>query len=150
MSKQTIADKQFLAKVLYTSQQLDQNVIAKKLNVSAVTICNWVKKFGWKDLRNRLLVGKEELLNSFYEQLAELNETIRMRDPGFRYSNSKEGDVQVKLTASIRNLETDLAIADIVESGIRFIKHLQKVGNHDQVILFTDLWHSFIQANLKK
>jgi transposase len=145
-----MTDKQVLAKILYTREHLPQNVIAKKLGVSANTVCDWVKKFSWDSLRQRLLVGKEEVLHNLYEQISELNESIRNKQSGKRYGDTKEADILIKYTASIRNLETKLAIADLVESGIRFIKHLQKVGTQDQVMEFSELWHSFLQASMKK
>jgi transposase len=147
---QSISDKQYLAKILFTREQLDQKVVAKKVNVSEKTMSKWVNEFGWKNLRKRLLVSKEEILNALYEQLEEINNSIRNKKEGERYGDSKQADTQVKLTASIRNMETDLAIADLVESGIRFIKHLQKVGTQDQVMQFTELWHSFIQFSIKR
>jgi len=146
----TISDKQYLAKILFTREQLDQKVVAKKVNVSEKTMSKWVNEFQWKNLRKRLLVSKEEVLNNLYEQMEELNNSIRKKNEGQRYGNTKEADIQIKLTASIRNLETDLSIADLVESGIRFIKHLQKVGTIDQVMEISDLWNSFLQVSIKR
>ena len=110
----------------------------------------WVNDFNWKSLRNRLLVGKEEVLSNLYEQIGELNTSIRNKEEGKRYGDTKEADSLVKYTASIRNLETELAIADLVESGIRFVKHLQKVGTTEQVVEFSELWNDFIQESCKK
>ncbi len=146
----TIADKQYLAKILFTREQLEQKVVAKRVGISEKTMSKWVNEFNWKMLRNRLLVGKEEILTNMYEQLEELNNAIKEREKGQRFANSKEADIQVKYTASIRNLETDLAIADLVESGIRFIKHLQQVGTYQQVLEISSLWNGFIQASIKK
>lgn len=145
-----MVDKQVLAKILYTREHLNQNIIAKKLGVSANTISAWVNKFNWDSLKKRLLVGKEEVLHNLYEQISELNESIRNKGEGKRYGDTKEADILIKYTASIRNLETKLAIADLVESGIRFIKHLQKVGTTEQVMEFSELWHSFLQVSIKK
>lgn len=150
MSKTSISDKQYLAKILYTSQKLDQKVIAKKISVSEQTISKWVNAFGWKNLRNRMLVSKDEVLTNLYEQLSELNAAIKEKPEGHRYANSKEADSLIKLTASIRNLETELAIADLVEGGIRFIRHLQKVGTIEQVMEISELWHSFLQVEIKR
>ena len=146
----TISDKQYLSKILFTVQKLDQKVIAKKVGVSEKTISVWVEKFQWKKLRNRLLVSKDEVLSNLYEQLEALNNAIREREDGKRYANTKEADVQVKYTASIRNLETDLAIADIVDSGIRFIKSIQPKVSVDQVRIIADLWNDFISEQIKK
>lgn len=144
----SILDKQLLAKILFTREQLEQKIVAKKVGVSEKTMSKWVNDFNWKALRNRLLLSKDEQLNSLYEQLEALNNEIKLGDT--RRPDTKQADVQIKLTASIRNLETDLAIADLVESGIRFIKYLQLSGTLEQVIEVTDLWHSFIQASIRK
>ena len=148
-SGQTIADKQYLAKILYTTEKLEQKVIAKKIGVSEKTISKWVNDFGWKKLRNRLLVGKEQILSDMYEEMEELQAAIKAKAQGERFSNNSQADIKVKLTASIRNLETDLAISDIVESGIRFVKFLQVKGTYEQVLEFSELWHQFILENAK-
>lgn len=140
--------KKDLAKILYTREQLDQKVVAQRVGVSANTITKWVTEGNWKALRNRMLISKEDQLNSFYEQLGKLNEQVRTSADGI--PDTKQADIMIKLTAAIRNLETDLAIADIVESGIRFIKHLQMVGTIEQVRDFADLWNSFVQSEIKK
>ncbi|RTL47250.1 MAG: DDE transposase family protein [Sphingobacteriales bacterium] len=148
--KMTIADKQYLAKILFTREKLEQKLIAKKVGVSEKTISKWVNEFNWKSLRNRLLIGKEEVLNNFYNQLAELNETIENKEDGKRYADSKEADIMVKYSAAIRSLETELAIADLVESGIRFIKFIQSVEAPEKVMDIADLWNSFLQSEIKK
>lgn len=148
--KMKIADKQYLAKILYTREQLDAKVVARRVGVTEKTMSNWVNDFNWKALRNRLLVGKEQILSDMYLELEELNDSIRKKPQGERYSDSKQADIKSKLTASIRNLETELAIGDLVESGIRFIKHLQRVGTLEEVLLFSDYWNSFIIDSMKR
>ena len=145
-----MSDKQYLAKILFTREKLEQKIIAQKVGVSEKTISKWVNDFAWKKLRNRLLVSKEEILNDLYEQLENLHNSIRTKDIGHQFADTKEADIQIKYTASIRNLETDLAIADLVESGIRFIKHLQMVGTFEQVLEVAELWNSFLMASIKK
>jgi hypothetical protein len=148
--KISISDKQFLAKILYTREQYDGKIVAKKVGVSEKTMSKWVNDFGWKNLRKRLLVSKEIILNNLYEQLEELNTSIKAKNEGKRFGTSSEADTLIKYTAAIRNLETDLSIADLVESGIRFIKHLQKVGTIEQVMEISDLWNSFLQGSIKR
>jgi len=146
----TIADKQFLAKILYTREQLDGKVVAKRVGVSANTMSKWVNSFGWDSLRKRLLVSKDIILSDLYEEMEELSNTIKAREKGKRFSNNAEADIKVKLTASIRALETELAIADLVASGIQFIKHLQTTVPLKQVIEISELWNSFLQVSIKK
>jgi len=146
----TMTDKQYLAKILFTREKLEQKLIAKKVGVSENTISKWVNEFNWKALRSRLLVSKDQILNDLYEQLENLHNAIRTKDAGKQYADTKEADVQIKLTASIRNLETDLAIADLVQSGIKFIKYLQATGTMEQVLEFSELWNSFLLNYIKK
>lgn len=149
-SKASLTDKQYLARILFTREKLEQKLIAQKVGVSEKTIGKWVIDNNWRAVRNRLLIGKEEVLNSFYEQLAEINESITQKPIGERYGDSKMADTQVKLTASIRNMETELAIADLVESGMRFIKFIQRIGTIDQVKEIEELWNAFLMENFKK
>jgi len=149
-SKLTIADKQYLAKILFTREKLDQKLIAKKVGVSEKTISKWVNDFNWRSLRSRLLVGKEEILTGLYDEMQEMQTAIQSKPSGQRYSDSKMADAKLKITASIRNLETELAIADLVESGIRFLKHLQQVASIETVMEVAELWNSFLQESVKK
>jgi transposase len=99
--KTSMADKQYLAKILFTREKLDQKIIAKKVGVSEKTISKWVNDFAWKNLRNRLLIGKEEVLHNLYEQISNLNEAIRSKNNGKKYGDTKEADILIKYTASI-------------------------------------------------
>jgi transposase len=146
----TMADKQYMAKILFTREKLEQKVIAHKVGVSEKTISKWVNDFNWRNLRNRLLVGKEQILNGLYEELEEMQKNLSEKEVGNRYSDSKTADAKLKLTAAIRNLETDLAIADLVESGIRFIRHLQVECTHEEVLHFSELWNGFILQSMRK
>jgi len=146
----TMSDKQYLAKILFTREKLEQKIIAKRVGVSEKTISKWVTDFNWKKIRNRLLVSKEEILNDLYEQLENLHNSIKAKDVGKQFADTKEVDIQIKYTASIRNLETDLAIADLVESGIRFIRYMQMAGTFEQVLEVAEFWNSFLLSNFKK
>jgi transposase len=144
----TIDDKKYLAKILYTREHLEGKVIAQRVGVSEKTMTKWVHEYNWKSLRNRLLISKEQQINLMYEQLESLNTAIQANDTG--HADSKQADILIKYTAAIRNLETDLAIADLVESGMRFIKHIQKTGSLQQVMEISDLWNSFILSSIRK
>lgn len=147
---QTISDKQYLAKILFTREQLDQKVVAKKVGISERTMSKWVNDFAWKKLRSRLLLSKEEQINVMYEELEEISNKIKSKPEGERFADTKQSDIRVKTTASIKNLETDLGIAEIVDVGIKFIKFLQKTEEFETILRITDLWHSFVQFSIKK
>lgn len=147
-SKSSIEEKKYLAKILFTREHLEQKEVAIRVKVSEKTIGKWVKDGNWKDLRRRLLLTKEQELTNFYEQLENLNTLIRSSDK--KHADSKQADILIKLTAAIRNLETDLGIAELVDSGMKFLKYIQQVGTTEQVRDFAELWNSFIQASIKK
>jgi DNA-binding XRE family transcriptional regulator len=150
MADNTNADKQYLAKILFTREQLEQKVVAKRVGVSEKTMSKWVNEFNWRALRQRLLVSKEQVLTDLYMEMEELSTAIRKKPEGERFSDNKQADIKIKLTASIRNLETELAIADLVESGIRFVKHVQKVGTFEQVMEVSEMWNAFILSSIKR
>lgn len=149
MAEISIDDKKLMAQLLFTQQKLDGRVIAKKIGVSEKTISRWKIEGNWDALRKRLGISKNVTLNALYDQLEELNENIRNRDEGARYPNAKEADTLIKLTASIRNLETDLAIADISMSGVRFIKFIQYRVPVEKVTEIADYWNDFLQEQIK-
>jgi transposase len=144
----SIEEKKELAKILFTREHLDQKVVALRVNVSEKTIGKWVQDGNWREMRRRLLLTKEQELINLYEQLEYLNKAIK--EGKTKHADSKQADIQRKLSATIRDLETNLGIAEIVESGIRFIKHVQQVGTTEQVLEMADLWNSFVQASIKK
>lgn len=146
--KISMSDKQYLAKILFTREKLDQKVVAKKVGVSEVTMSKWVNEFNWKRLRNRMMFTQEEQLNNFYDQLEALNEEIKAKP--IRRPDTKQADVQIKLTSSIKNLQTDLGVEEIVHAGMLYIRHLQKTETLPVIMEQTDRWHSFIQSMLKK
>ena len=146
--KLTIEDKKYLAKILYTREQLDAKVVAIRVGTSEKTMTKWVGEGNWKILRNRLLISKDHQISLLYEQLENLNKAIQNKEEG--YADSKQADILIKYTAAIKNLETDLAIADLVESGMRFIKFLQKTEGIQNVKDISDMWNSFLQSSIKK
>lgn len=146
--KISMSDKQYLAKLLYTREKLDQKVVAKKVGVSEVTMSKWVNEFNWKKLRTRMLLSQEDQLHAMYEQLEALNEEIKTGPS--RRPDTKQADVQIKLTTTIKNLQTDLGIEAIVQAGILYIRHIQKLEPIKFVMEETDRWHSFIQAIIKR
>lgn len=148
--RQSISDKQYLAKILFTREQLDQKVVAKRVGISEKTMSKWVNDFAWKKLRNRLLLSKDEQINAMYEELEEISEKIKAKPKGERYADTKTADIRIKTTTSIKNLEIETGIAEAVDIGIKAIKLAQKTSTVEQVMWLTDFWHLFIQSLLKK
>ena len=66
-----------------------------------------------------------------------------------KYANSKEADAFKKLTAAIKDLETETNIADIVQVARLFINFLL-VQDATQAKTVTTLFDAFIKERLKK
>ena len=78
-------------------------------------------------MRKSLLTARQEELRNLYDQLSELNTSIKNKEEGNRYADSKEADVQRKITASIRELETETSIAEVVDVFMKFSEYIQKI-----------------------
>lgn len=67
------------AKILFTKEKLQQNIVAKRVGVSEKTIGKWIVEGGWKKIRRSLIVTKDNQIARFYEQLDKMNDEIESR-----------------------------------------------------------------------
>lgn len=108
------------AKLLYTKEKRTQKDIAATVGVTAKTIGEWKDEGKWDELRDTVTRSKEERLRELYNQLDEFNKFIKTKEEGKRFPDSKESDALKKLTSSIRDLEVELNIAQVVDVMIDF------------------------------
>jgi transposase len=139
------------AKLLFTQENLSQKEIAEKVNVSEQTITKWVNANDgeWKRLRQSLVITKKEQLSRIYEQIDEITQTIQLREKGKRYTDSKEADILVKLTAAAKNLETEASVSDIIEVAMRFLNFMRPI-DLEKTKEISGYFDSFIKEQLKK
>jgi transcriptional regulator with XRE-family HTH domain len=114
------AEKKDWAQHLYVKEHLSQKEIAKRVGVREATISGWVNKYDWAKLRQSILATKSTELANLYAQLAALNDHIKGREEGQRYAMAKEADTLSKITSSIRSLETETSISEIVDVFMKF------------------------------
>lgn len=148
-TSRTTQEKKDLAKLLFTRNNLSQKEIAERVGVDPKTIGKWVKDELWENLRKSLLVTKEEQLRFFYDQLDSLNKAITLRPEGKRYADSKEANTFVMLTTSIRNMETETGVNEIIDVAKAFLNWL-RADDLDQAKAITRLFDSFIKERLKR
>lgn len=126
-TKDTIQRKKDYAKLLYTVQGVTvQKELAERVGVSPQSINKWVNEENWEHLRASEIITKEEELKRLYAQVTELNDHVAAREKGHRFANSKEADTLVKLTAAIRQMETDTSTSDTISALTKFIIHVRK------------------------
>lgn len=136
------------ARMLYCAGDLSQKEIALKIGSSEKTISKWVNENHWDTLRKSLLTTKAEQLRFLYDQLDAINRHIATKDEGKRYADSKESDIIAKTTASIKNLETETSIGELMEAGKQYIRFLQTQSldkAKENVLLFD----AFIKMKMK-
>lgn len=116
-----------IAEYYFLKGEHSQVEIADKVGVTPVTISKWRNKYKWDSKRKSLLITRPEQLANLYEQLSELNERIKGREKGSRYPVKGEADTQAKITASIRNLEIEISLADTIDVFMKFNDYVRDV-----------------------
>lgn len=120
MAKNTKKD---LARSLFITGDYTQKVIADRVGVTEKTMSQWVNAGNWEVQRKSLLTSKKEQLTFLYSQLDAIKKELQEQE---RAANSKEADSILKLTAAIKNLETESGVGEIIEVFTRFSKWLSK------------------------
>jgi DNA-binding XRE family transcriptional regulator len=135
------------AKVLYTIQQLTQKETAERVGISQKTMCAWVNKYKWDELRASLIISKDQELKRIYAQINELNNSIQEREQGKRYATSKEADILSKLASTAKSLESDMGISEYVSAFTSFTDWLRE-AEPAKAKDFLILQDQFIQTRL--
>lgn len=143
----TIEQKKEFAKLLYIKERLTQKEVAQRVAIGEHALGRWVKDGGWDKLRRSLLVTKQEQIAKLYAQLETLSDLIAKRAE--KVANSKEADIYTKLTAAIRNLETEINIGDCVEIGMEFCDYVRN-NAPDKVGDVVDLFDSYIKVRITR
>lgn len=127
MAELTNQQKKEWAKTLYLKENLTQQEIAERVGVSRVSVSNWVRTGKWEEQRTALTLTREEQVRALYRQVAEINRAIAARPEGQRFASSQEADVIGKLSKSIKQMETEVGIADIISVSTKFIEYLRPI-----------------------
>lgn len=148
-NKESIERKKNYAKLLYTVEGVTVGKeLAERVGVSAVTISKWINSEDWEHLRASVIITKESELRRLYMQITELNDTIFTRAKGERFASNKEADTLIKLTAAVKQLETDTSIAEAIEVVKKLINHIRQ-DDYKKAQEVTVLADAFIKSLLK-
>lgn len=148
-TKESIQQKKEFARLLYVQEGVTtQKELAARVGVSEQTISKWINQENWQQFRASLIITKDQELRRLYGQLIELNDAIEQREPGMRYASSREADTITKLSAAIRQLETDTSVADSINVLKDFIIFVRQ-QDPDQAREVTALADSFVRSLTK-
>ncbi len=140
--------KKALARDLYLLGSYTYEEIAMKVGTQRQTISRWAKAGGWEDLKAGMSVTREEVLKRLHLQLKSINDNILEREPKERYATAKEADAMAKLSATIKNLEKDVGISDIISVGMRFGEWLRRV-DLDKAKEYVQYWDLFLKEQIR-
>ena len=153
MAKKTDSkiDKRSIARTLYLDGNYTQEEIAVKVGVSRQTIIRWSKEDSWAELKASLSVTPTQLIAQWQQQIAEINRTITSREEGARYATPAEADAMLKLATSIKKIQDDLGISEVISVCMRFLAWLRPL-DVEQAKAFNSLMDIFIkdQASSKR
>jgi DNA-binding XRE family transcriptional regulator len=149
-SSVTVQIKKDFAKILYLEGAFTQKEIAQRTGTSEQSLVKWIEKGNWKKLKQSLLTTKKTQLSNLYNQLEAINDFIIERgneSGGKAWADTKEADIISKLTASIRQLETESNAAATVDVFMKFSDWVANVAPQKRNELL-DLQDAFIKSLL--
>ena len=153
MAKKTESkmDKRSIARTLYLDGNYTQEEIALKVGVSRQTIVRWSKEDSWTELKASLSVTPTQLSDQWQQQISEINRTIAAREEGARYATPAEADAMLKLASSIKKIQDELGVSEVISVCMRFLTWLRPL-DAEQAKAFNSLMDVFIkdQTNSSK
>lgn len=119
MGLKKIQEREY-AKLLFTQMNLNQKEIAEKVGVTEKTIGKWKEEENWDGLKTVLITTRSSVIKNLQRQME-----LWQMEIGDNLASAKEVDILTKLAASIRSLENETGISEIVDTGMKFIQFLQ-------------------------
>lgn len=141
----TNAKKKELAQKLYMQNFFStQKELAEYLEVSEQSLTKWIKAGKWEDMRESYLISFTEEMAFMKKQLRIMREELEAE--GRTTFNNKEMDVITKLTASIRNLKSEIGIEDVIDVSIKVVEWLrtQDIRKAQEA---AEVFNAYIKAN---
>ena len=146
--QKTKIDRKDLAKTLYVNGSFTQEEIAAKVGTTRQTVSRWIRDGAWDQVKASYTITPEQILAGLNRQIIEINNKVNSRPEGERFATVAEADTLAKLASSIKKIETDAGIADIVNVGIKVTNWLRQT-DPDLAKRFSDLLDAFIKDQLK-
>lgn len=143
-TKQELQLAKDYARTLYLGYDLSQKEIAERVGVSDNSITAWKEEGKWDGMRKSLLTTKSEQLNNLYNILE--TQIIKVKELGDK-ATPANADMISKLTASIKNLETETSSGQLIEVGMQFIRFIQGI-DLDAAKIITSHFDTFIKSKL--
>jgi DNA-binding XRE family transcriptional regulator len=139
-----------LTRICYIKEGISsQKELAERVGVTEKTMGKWIKenKEEWDKLKKNLLLTRSERMSDLFDELTELQQSIKDKPEGQRFADSKQGDVRRKLIKDIKELETKAATHEIVHALMSLINFVREESQTDSKII-TKWADIFIKSKL--
>ena len=136
-----------LAYSIFVNEDKSFVEIADVVGYTPVSVGNWARDGKWKDLKDALKSTSDNQLKNFANQLNELNINISGREKGYRYPDSKEADIQIKLTKAILMFRGEADLTEILAFNRMFLQFL-RVNHPEKLKEYTLLFDEFIKGRV--
>jgi len=126
LTKDELLQKQELAKLIYLTEDITQKELAERVGVTEKTVGKWIEEEGWAKLKRNIPLTRDELLSSWYDELAELKEHIKNKPEGKRFADFKEAQLRRSLLKDIEVLQQDSGIPETIQVMTAFVKFIRR------------------------
>jgi transposase-like protein len=110
------------AKQLYTLHDTTTKDIALQVGIEEAILRQWIKNDAWNDRKISLLISKSSQLAHLYSQLEKLSSKLSEdQNP-----NTKDMELYAMYTTSIKNLEGEPTVSNIIEVFDLFAQWLRR------------------------
>lgn len=133
------------ARLLYVNERITLKEIAERVNVTEKTVGKWCKDDNWDKLRKSMLSTRQTQITRWYNMLDALTLKIEERD---NLPTKTEADVQTQITNSIKALEYEIGLGEMVECGKKVISFIQKI-NLEDAKLFKNYFDEMINEMMR-
>lgn len=137
-------NKKDIAKDLFLRGGCTLEEIAAKVGTTRQTISRWAKEGNWDELRVSMVISQEQIIAQMMRQISDIHKQAAARPEGEKQLTAKEADTVVKLSSSIKKLQKDAGITDVVNVGIKFTNWLRTV-DMQKAKEYNELWDLFIK-----
>lgn len=133
------------ARLLYVNERITLKEIAERVNVAEKTVGRWCKEENWDKLRKSLISTRQAQITRWYNMLDAVTSKIEQRD---NLPTKSEADIQTQITNSIKALEFEIGLGEMVECGRKAISFIQKI-NLEDAKLFKNYFDEVINELMK-
>ncbi len=126
LTNEETQQKKELAKLIFLTEDITIKELAERVISTEKTISKWIQEEQWGKLKRNIPLTRDELLASWYDELAELKEHIKKKPEGQRFADYKEAQLRRQLLKDIDTLQQDSGIPDVISVITDFVKFIRR------------------------